>query len=84
MTQPKINLTSLKKHLKTRSQEELIADIAELDKRFQPVKDYYQIQLHPQDEKQVAAKYIGKKNKPNRSHHSSKLQFRQALAQVVQ
>jgi hypothetical protein len=57
MTQPKINLTILKKHLKTRSQEELIGDIAELYKRFQPVKDYYQIQLDPQDEKQVAAKY---------------------------
>ncbi len=50
MTQPKINLTVLKKHLKTRSQAELIADIAELYKRFQPVKDYYQIQLYPQDE----------------------------------
>lgn len=57
MTQPKINLTTLKKHLKARSQEELIGDIAELYKRFQPVKDYYQIQLYPQDEKQVAAKY---------------------------
>ena len=57
MTQPKINLTTLKKHLKTRSQAELIADIAELYKRFQPVKDYYQIQIYPQDEKQVAAKY---------------------------
>lgn len=57
MTQPKINLTTLKKHLKTRSQAELIADIAELYKRFQPVKDYYQIQIYPQDEKQIAAKY---------------------------
>lgn len=57
MTQPKINQTTLKKHLKTRSQAELIADIAELYKRFQPVKDYYQIQLYPQDEKKVAAKY---------------------------
>ena len=57
MTQPKINLTTLKKHLKACSQEELINDIAELFKRFQPVKDYYQIQIYPQDEKQVAAKY---------------------------
>jgi hypothetical protein len=57
MTQPKINLTILKKHLKDRSQAELINDIAELYKRFQPVKDYYQIQLAPQDETQVAAKY---------------------------
>jgi phenylpyruvate tautomerase PptA (4-oxalocrotonate tautomerase family) len=30
MTQPKINLTILKKHLKDRSKAELIADIAEL------------------------------------------------------
>lgn len=57
MTQPKINLTILKKHLKTRSQEELISDIAELFKRFQPVKDYYQIKLYPEEQKQVAAKY---------------------------
>lgn len=57
MIQPKINLTILKKNLKDRSQAELIADIAELYKRFQPVKDYYQIQLAPQDETQVAAKY---------------------------
>jgi Family of unknown function (DUF6155) len=57
MTQPKINLTTLKKHLKTLSQAELITNISELYKRFQPVKDYYQIQLAPQDETQVAAKY---------------------------
>ncbi|MEM9272951.1 MAG: DUF6155 family protein [Cyanobacteria bacterium P01_F01_bin.143] len=57
MTQTKINLTILKKQLKTRSQEELIRDIAELFKRFQPVKDYYQIQLYPEEQKQVAAKY---------------------------
>ena len=57
MTQPKINLTILKKHLKNRSQEELISDIAELFKRFQPVKDYYQIKLYPEEQKQVAAKY---------------------------
>lgn len=57
MTQPRINLTTLKKHLRTRSQAELIADIAELYKRFQPVKDYYQIQLYPQGEEQVAAKF---------------------------
>ena len=57
MTQPKINLTTLKNYLKTRSQEELISDIAELFKRFQPVKDYYQIQLYPEAQRQVAAKY---------------------------
>ena len=34
MTQSKINLTILKKYLKTCSQAELITDIAELYKRF--------------------------------------------------
>ena len=57
MTQPKISLTILKNYLKSRSQEELISDIAELFKRFPGVKDYYQIQLYPEDQQQVAAKY---------------------------
>jgi hypothetical protein len=76
MTQPTINLTILKKHLKTRSQEELIGDIAELYKRFQPVKDYYQIQLAPQDETQVAAKYkkiIEDEFFPSRGYGKAKL-----------
>ncbi len=57
MTQPKISLTILKNYLKTRSQEELISDIAELFKRFPAVKDYYQIQIYPEDQQEVAAKY---------------------------
>ncbi len=57
MTQPKINLTHLKKHLNNCSQSELISDITELFKRIPSVKDYYQIKLNPQEEKEVAAKY---------------------------
>jgi hypothetical protein len=57
MTQPKINLTTLKQHLKNCSQEELISDIAELFKKAQIVQEYYQIKLYPQDEQQIADKY---------------------------
>ena len=57
MTQPKINLNNLKQYLKSCSQEELISDIAELFKKFPSVKDYYQIKLYPQEDKEIAAKY---------------------------
>ncbi|RAM50990.1 MAG: hypothetical protein C6Y22_14150 [Hapalosiphonaceae cyanobacterium JJU2] len=57
MTQPKINLNHLKQYLKNCSQEELVSDIAELFKKFPSVKDYYQIKLYPQEEKEIAAKY---------------------------
>lgn len=57
MTQPKINLNQLKKHLKNCSQEALISDISELFKRFPSVKDYYQLKLYPQDESEIATKY---------------------------
>jgi hypothetical protein len=57
MTQPKINLNQLKQHLKNCSQAELIADIAELVKRFPAVKDYYQFKLYPQAETEIATKY---------------------------
>ena len=57
MTQPKITLNQLKQYLKKISQEESIADITELFKRFPSVKEYYQIKLYPQAEKEVLAKY---------------------------
>ncbi|MGL4376912.1 MAG: DUF6155 family protein [Microcoleaceae cyanobacterium] len=57
MKQQKINLTILKQYLKNASQEELILDITELFKNFPAVKDYYQIKLYPQEEKEIAAKY---------------------------
>jgi hypothetical protein len=51
------SLTVLKQHLKNCSKEELISDISELFKKFNSVKDYYQIKLSPQEETQVGAKY---------------------------
>ncbi|MEM8832625.1 MAG: DUF6155 family protein [Cyanobacteria bacterium P01_G01_bin.19] len=57
MNQPKITLTTLKKHLKSRSQAELIDEIAELYKRFKPVKEYYQIQLNSGNDAQVIENY---------------------------
>lgn len=57
MNQSKLTLTTLKKHLKTRSPEELINDIAELYKRFKPVKEYYQIQLSSGNDAQIIEDY---------------------------
>jgi Family of unknown function (DUF6155) len=57
MNQPKITLTTLKKYLQLRSQDELISDIAELYKRFKPVKEYYQIQLCSGNDTQIIEDY---------------------------
>ncbi len=57
MAQNSPNLTALKQYLKNSSKEELISDISELFKRFDSVKDYYQIKLSPQEETEVRAKY---------------------------
>jgi hypothetical protein len=54
----KVTLTSLKKYLKERSQEELIADIADLFTKLDPVKDYYQLKLSGgESEWQLVEKY---------------------------
>ena len=50
-------LTDLKQYLKKASKEDLIAEIAELYKRFDSVKDYYQVKLSPEADTQVSAKY---------------------------
>ncbi|MDJ0694836.1 DUF6155 family protein [Mastigocoleus sp. MO_188.B34] len=57
MTQPHITLSSLKKYLKTCSQEQLVNEISELFRRFPTVKQYYQIKLYPESEEQVISKY---------------------------
>jgi Family of unknown function (DUF6155) len=57
MTQPNVNINDFKQYLKSRSQEELIADIAELFRKFPAVREYYQIKLHPQEEEEIVAKY---------------------------
>lgn len=56
MAQQKLNINHLKQYLKNRSQMELIDDITEMFKKFQSVKDYYQIQIYPEDEKEIADK----------------------------
>jgi 7-cyano-7-deazaguanine synthase in queuosine biosynthesis len=56
------NLSTLKQYLKTCSREELIDDIAELFKRFEPVKDYYQVKLS-QDATQANVEVITKYKK---------------------
>ena len=57
MTQPKITLNQLKQHLRNCDWEELITDVAKLFKRFPSVKEYYQIKLYSQAEREVLAKY---------------------------
>jgi hypothetical protein len=57
MAQNSPSLTALKQYLKNCSKEELTSDISELFKRFNSVKDYYQIKLSPQEKIQVGAKY---------------------------
>jgi hypothetical protein len=48
----------LKKYLKERGQEELIADITDLFTRFEPVKEYYQLKLSGgESEWQLVEKY---------------------------
>jgi Family of unknown function (DUF6155) len=51
------SLTVVKAHLKNCSKEELIADITELFKRFQPVQDYYQVKISPQAATNIDKKY---------------------------
>ncbi len=51
------SLTALNQYLKNRSKEDLISDISELFKKFDSVKDYYQIKLSPKEETQVVTKY---------------------------
>ncbi|MBC7972891.1 MAG: hypothetical protein H7Z11_22675 [Verrucomicrobia bacterium] len=57
MTKDNLSLTVLKQYLKDCPKEELANDIVELCKRFQPVKDYYQVKLSPEDETHIIAKY---------------------------
>jgi len=52
----KMNVSELKKKLKSKTQKELIDDIATLFKSFDVVKEYYQVQLFDNDES-VLQKY---------------------------
>jgi Family of unknown function (DUF6155) len=57
MAKNNLSLTVVKAHLKNCSKEELIADITELFKRFQPVQDYYQVKISPQATTNIDKKY---------------------------
>jgi Family of unknown function (DUF6155) len=57
MVRNKPNLTILKHYLKQCSKEELISDISEIFQKFQPVRNYYQVKLSPQDKTAVSTKY---------------------------
>lgn len=76
MAKNDLNLTALKQYLKSCSKEELISDIAELFKRFEPVKDYYQVKLSPEEETPVVKKYkqiIENEFFPSRGYGRAKL-----------
>ena len=51
-----MNVSELKKALKSKTQKELIDDIATLFKSFEVVKEYYQVQLFDDDDS-VLQKY---------------------------
>lgn len=57
MTNKNLSITTLKKHLKTASHEQLVSDIADLFSRFESVRDYYQTKLAPEDTSAVVKKY---------------------------
>jgi hypothetical protein len=70
------NLTDLKQYLKKCSPEELVLEIAELYKRFDGVKDYYQVKLSPDSHSDVITKYkkiIGDQFFPTRGLGKAKL-----------
>ncbi len=57
MAASKINLTTLKQHLKQASKEDLVKEISELFKTFPAVKEYYQLKLNPETEQYVGESY---------------------------
>ncbi len=76
MTTKTPSLTDLKQYLKKCSSEELILEIAELYKRFDGVKDYYQVKLAPDSHNDVIKKYkkiIGDQFFPTRGLGKAKL-----------
>ncbi|ABW27894.1 hypothetical protein [Acaryochloris marina] len=50
MAASKINLTTLKQHLKQASKDNLVEEISELFKTFPGVKEYYQLKPSPETE----------------------------------
>lgn len=57
MAASKINLTTLKQHLKQASKDDLVEEISELFKTSPGVKEYYQLKLSPETEQSVGENY---------------------------
>ena len=53
----KISVRDLKRYLKQRTHDELVADIATLFKKFDAVKEYYQIQLDETSTEEIVDRY---------------------------
>ncbi len=53
----KILVRDLKRYLKQRTHDELVADIATLFKKFDVVKEYYQIQLDETSTEEIVGRY---------------------------
>jgi Family of unknown function (DUF6155) len=57
MPQSKPTITTLKKYLENCSKQELTNDILELFKKYDSIKEYYQLKISPQSETEIIAKY---------------------------
>jgi len=57
MAKTDLSIRTLRRYLKPRSREELVADIVDLFTRFDSVRDYYHTRLAPEDEAVVIRKY---------------------------
>jgi uncharacterized protein YktA (UPF0223 family) len=54
---PNLKITDLKKYLKTKNNEELQKEIVEIVKNFKDVKEFYNLKLNPESEKETFQKY---------------------------
>jgi hypothetical protein len=52
-----LKITDLKKYLKSKSEEELLQEILTLAKTFKDVKEYYNLKINPESEKETLEKY---------------------------
>jgi hypothetical protein len=52
-----LKITDLKKYLKNKNEEELLQEILTLAKAFKDVKEYYNLKINPESEKEILEKY---------------------------
>ena len=48
-----LKITDLKKYLKNKNEEELLQEILTLTKTFKDVKEYYNLKINPESEKNL-------------------------------